>query len=201
MALNENPTLEEILNEIERLNNLIVDRGGERIITPTTSNQILAKGNYKGDITVLGDANLIPSNILSGKTIFGVRGTSKSITMSSGYNYVLYEKESITIPNRTDYHLLTTIHNNIGSASSIKIEFTTDTFSQYYYMGYRLYHKRGSTTIAEIDPGYQADYDDIRITKTFSDFREGDYIEVHGSSGNSNAYLRYFKAYIGIKIS
>ena len=74
MALSENPTLEEIIDEIDRLNNLIVDRGGERIITPTTTNQILAKGNYKGDITVLGDANLKPENILSGKSIFGVNG-------------------------------------------------------------------------------------------------------------------------------
>ena len=79
MALNENPTLEEIVNEIERLNNLIVDRGGERIITPTTTNQILAKGNYKGDITVLGDANLKSENILSGKSIFGIAGFSNVV--------------------------------------------------------------------------------------------------------------------------
>lgn len=75
MALPNNPTLEEIVNETERLNNLIVDRGGAKTITPKTNNQVLAKGNYKGDITIKGDANLKPENILSGKSIFGIAGT------------------------------------------------------------------------------------------------------------------------------
>ena len=99
MALSENPSVQEIINEVERLNNLIVDRGGERIITPTTTNQILAKGNYKGDITVLGDANLVSGNILSGKSIFGVEGVSnvvkvhksiysiKGVTINSGWSH------------------------------------------------------------------------------------------------------------------
>ncbi len=74
MALSENPTLEEIIDEAERLNNLIVDRGGAKTITPKSTNQVLVKGNYKGDITINGDANLIASNILKGKSIFGVAG-------------------------------------------------------------------------------------------------------------------------------
>lgn len=75
MALSENPTLEEIINEVERLNNLIVDRGGAQTITPSTSNKVLSKGNYKGDITILGDSDLISSNIRSGKNIFGINGS------------------------------------------------------------------------------------------------------------------------------
>ena len=74
MALSENPTLEEIVDEVERLNNLIVNRGGAQTITPSTSNKTLAKGYYKGNITVKGDANLVANNILSGKSIFGVVG-------------------------------------------------------------------------------------------------------------------------------
>lgn len=76
MALSENPTLEEIINEIERLNNLIVSRGGSQIITPKTTNQTLNKGYYKGDITVKGDANLASANIVSGKSIFGIAGSA-----------------------------------------------------------------------------------------------------------------------------
>ncbi len=49
--------------------------------TPTTSDQTIASGQYlSGAQTVKGDANLVASNILSGKTIFGVAG---SLTLPS----------------------------------------------------------------------------------------------------------------------
>ena len=45
-------------------------------ITPGTSDQTIASGTYlTGAQTISGDANLVASNILSGKTIFGVSGT------------------------------------------------------------------------------------------------------------------------------
>ena len=75
MALTENPTLVQIVDEIERLNNLVIDRGGARTITPSTYNQILSKGNYKGNITVSGDNNLLAENIKQGVNIFGINGT------------------------------------------------------------------------------------------------------------------------------
>lgn len=43
-------------------------------VTPNTTDQTLAKGQYLKDITVKGDSNLISANILSGKSIFGVNG-------------------------------------------------------------------------------------------------------------------------------
>ena len=43
--------------------------------TPGTANQTIAAGQYlNGAQTIKGDANLIPANILSGKSIFGVAG-------------------------------------------------------------------------------------------------------------------------------
>lgn len=43
--------------------------------TPTTSDQTIAFGQYlTGTQTIKGDANLIPGNIISGKSIFGVSG-------------------------------------------------------------------------------------------------------------------------------
>ena len=43
--------------------------------TPGTSDQTIAANQYLGGVqTILGDANLIPGNILSGVNIFGVTG-------------------------------------------------------------------------------------------------------------------------------
>ena len=53
------------------------NNGGERTITPSTSDQVLPDGYYSGDITVKGDSDLIPENILEGVEIFGVTGNVK----------------------------------------------------------------------------------------------------------------------------
>ena len=50
---------------------------GAKTVTPTTTEQIaVASGRYTtGDVTVAGDANLVPENIAEGVSIFGVTGT------------------------------------------------------------------------------------------------------------------------------
>lgn len=49
---------------------------GAQIYTPTTSNQVIAAGQYlSGAQTIVGDANLIPANIKEGVSIFGKIGT------------------------------------------------------------------------------------------------------------------------------
>lgn len=46
-----------------------------QIYTPGTTNQVIAAGQYlSGPQTILGDPNLIPANIVSGKSIFGIAG-------------------------------------------------------------------------------------------------------------------------------
>ena len=56
-----------------------------KTITPTTYSQTaVASGKYTtGAVTVAGDANLVSSNIVSGKSIFGVSGTAPSIFSES----------------------------------------------------------------------------------------------------------------------
>lgn len=45
-------------------------------ITPGAMKRVIEKGTYlKGDLTVLGDADLVPENIKKGVNIFGVVGT------------------------------------------------------------------------------------------------------------------------------
>ena len=51
--------------------------------TPSTSNQTISAGQYlSGAQTILGDADLISANILSGKNIFGIPGKSTVVDVS-----------------------------------------------------------------------------------------------------------------------
>lgn len=84
MSLGNDSSLKEVLDTFELVNSRLIDRGGSRTITPGTSNQTLAKGNYKGDITVVGDANLKEENILSGINLFGVVGNANSLKYATG---------------------------------------------------------------------------------------------------------------------
>jgi hypothetical protein len=64
------------------------NNGGERTITPSTTDQVLPDGYYSGDITVKGDSDLKPENIVEGVEIFGVTGNVKkgSSQFSAMYN-------------------------------------------------------------------------------------------------------------------
>ncbi len=130
MALNENPTLVQVVDEIDRLNKLIVDRGGAKTITPKTTNQVLAKGNYKGDITIKGDANLKPENILSGKSIFGVSGTvtsgEKVVASNSTKEYIYrfrYDNDYLTHnPNHVHFNR----RINVNGSIRLYLKFSSD---------------------------------------------------------------------------
>jgi hypothetical protein len=65
----------------------IANRGGAQTVTPGTSNKTLNAGYYSGNITVKGDSNLKASNIVSGKSIFGVNGTAASLPSGSNIIY------------------------------------------------------------------------------------------------------------------
>jgi hypothetical protein len=54
----------------------LVTRAGGQTITPGTADQALAAGIYDSVNTVKGDTNLIPANIPTGVTLFGVVGAN-----------------------------------------------------------------------------------------------------------------------------
>lgn len=78
--------------------------------TPGTSNQTISSGQYlTGAQTILGDANLVPSNICSGVSIFGVNGTAVTGGTLSTFEFVgtsispsAYQTDTITF---TSYSL------------------------------------------------------------------------------------------------
>ena len=82
-------------------------------ITPTTSNQIISSGVYLGgEQTILGDANLVSSNILSGVSIFGVHGTAAPyglVEITSASSSSLVGREVISYSNGVYYVSSSTI--------------------------------------------------------------------------------------------
>lgn len=58
-----------------KLTGTLPNRGAGGTVTPGTLNIVKSSGYYSSDITILGDPDLIPANILSGVNIFGVVGT------------------------------------------------------------------------------------------------------------------------------
>ncbi|WP_042339132.1 hypothetical protein [Desulfosporosinus youngiae] len=63
----------------------MVSRGAGGTVTPGTSAQTKYAGYYSSNITISGDPDLIPANILSGKDIFGVSGTLQKKGSVSAY--------------------------------------------------------------------------------------------------------------------
>ena len=90
-------------------------------ITPSTTNQTIAAGQYLTGIqTIQGDANLIPENIASGVSIFGIIGTHESNigVDTSDANATANNIES----NRTAYVQGKKVTGNIPVTTSMTID-------------------------------------------------------------------------------
>jgi hypothetical protein len=83
--------------------------------TPTTTDQTIASGTYlTGVQTIKGDANLIPANIVSGKSIFGVEGTAEN---EGGYGD--FETATVSVNSyRSDHHIYYTGVNEVITQSN-----------------------------------------------------------------------------------
>lgn len=74
-------------------------------ITPGTTNQVINAGQYlSGAQTIKGDANLISENILSGKSIFGVKGSlTAGKTVKMGTFEITNIKEDISVSHNCGF--------------------------------------------------------------------------------------------------
>ena len=109
---------------------------GAQTYTPGTEDQTISSGRYlSGAQTIKGDANLLPENIVSGKSIFGVEGSAStggtqsfevsqnlgSIGSQVGFKYtVTYRRSDGTTD--TASVTLRQFSSNIPASSSISID-------------------------------------------------------------------------------
>ena len=91
-----------------------LDTLASQTFTPTTSNQTIPVGKYTTGVqTILGDANLIASNIKDGVSIFGVTGTYGGGTTGTVYQdgdgYIVLDPdgEQLTITQDSTTKILT----------------------------------------------------------------------------------------------
>lgn len=135
MNLNNDASLVDIINAIEEINAKIIDRGEARTIIPTSISQILEKGNYKGDITVEGDSNLISNNIVSGKSIFGVNGTARaSINISSSddiFNTLNLNSKYDSTTNNPNYKVVYDLNTTYNG--SVRLFITSSIYANYSF--------------------------------------------------------------------
>ena len=62
---------------------------GQKIITPTTTNQAITQGYHDGTGYAQGDADLVTGNIKAGTTIFGVAGDSNVVDTTEATNAIV----------------------------------------------------------------------------------------------------------------
>ena len=117
-------------------------------ITPGTEDQIIPSGTYlRGDMTILGDSNLTPENIVEGVDIFGVQGTGESnmgVNVWSVYDEWVPTKSgnvSFSLKNQTDLQ----VSSNVFSYEEINTSMFSGKMFARYDSTYVYVFKSGST--------------------------------------------------------
>lgn len=142
------------------------------IITPGTSNQSIAAGQYLvGAQTIEGDADLISANIKSGVTIFGVAGNANVVDtsdadadvqhiLSGKIAYTDGTKKIGTMPNNgTIYYTPSTVNQAIpaGYHSGGGIVYgDADLISANIKSGVNIFGVQGNSNVVDTSPGTAA---------------------------------------------
>lgn len=101
-------------------------RIGQQIITPSTTNQPITKGEHNGAGYVKGEPNLIPSNIVNGKSLFGITGNMQPKQMRT---FSIYGQDA-AVKLEWDFPFTTIVINN--SAQSYNVYLSELPSGQYF---------------------------------------------------------------------
>lgn len=108
--------------------------------TPGTSDQTIAAGQYLSDAqTIKGDPNLVASNIMQGKTIFGVTGTATGMSGIGkvSKSYYVYKGQTIKAGDFVKYITGTA---GVGASSEHSLQTSTGLYTPYIAStGYSIY--------------------------------------------------------------
>lgn len=99
---------------------------GQQIIKPSTTKQTILKGLHDGTGYVEGDSNLIASNIIAGKTIFGITG---NVQPKQFRTFSIYGQDA-AVKLEWDFPFTTIVINN--SAQSYNVYLSELPSGQYF---------------------------------------------------------------------
>lgn len=129
----------------------------EMNIDVSGGNQVIPTGYYTNGVNILGDSNLIPSNIRSGVSIFGVTGTANFasiVTTSTNIIYKYYNNWLMVYEGSKTLYTWTCPYQG-------KINVRINAAAAYVYddpLGTILYcYKNGSTVRSKSASGYMED--------------------------------------------
>lgn len=174
---------------------------GAKIYTPSASNQTLGAG-YVSSLTVNGDADLISTNIKSGKTIFGVAGNSNVVDTSAGdaaASQILSGKKAFvdgalvtgTIPSKGVATITpSTVNQTIASGQYLSgtqtISGDADLISANIKAGKNIFGVAGNSNVVDTSSangnasaflsGYTGYVDGVKVTGTMANYYNTDNI-------------------------
>lgn len=152
---------------------------GVKTITPSSSEQALS-GFYASGSKVVGDADLVAANILTGKNVFGVVGTAKSF--ASG-NYTITSSQ-------LDFYNFNNTKGQYQYVNVTGLNFKPTIIVVYHYIPNPPFTKSGYVPVVSVfDCGYEFN-GHVLITDTSLSTNDPNYFRLKGNAVIGADYFR-----------